>query len=104
MDNQPKSFENASHDATVSCSRCKYVRIVPSVQNPLEKVLVCFFLPPTPMLAMTQHGPMLMPSTHSPVMANDWCFQFKRAENLSELSSTGAPKLLESDGKSILNG
>jgi hypothetical protein len=99
MDNQPSPPD----DSLAACSRCKFARIVPNTQNPLEKVLVCYFLPPTPMLAMTQHGPVLLPSTHAPVMGDAWCFQFQRAENLAEISSTSAPKLLGSEGKSILN-
>ena len=89
MDNQPAPAD----DSVAACQRCKYARLIASVQNPLEKVLVCFFLPPTPMLAMTQHGPMLMPSTHSPVMANEWCFQFSASENLAQIEGNAAPKM-----------
>ena len=104
MDNQPRPAD----ESLAACCRCKFARIVPNTQNPLEKVLVCHFLPPTPMLAMTSQGPVLLPSTHAPVMADAWCFQFSRAETLKEISGTAAPtcgaKLLGMDGKSILNG
>jgi len=86
-----------------ACSRCKFARIVPNSQNPLEKVLVCYFLPPTPIVAMTANGPLLLPSTHAPVMMDAWCFQFQVAENPAEIESREAPKLLTRDGKSILN-
>jgi hypothetical protein len=99
MDNQPRPVDDVA-----ACCRCKFARIVPNTQNPLEKVIVCYFLPPTPMLAMTNQGPMLMPSTHSPVMAHEWCFQFSRAESVEEISGTSAPKLLGGDRKTILNG
>lgn len=99
MDNQPAPPD----DSVASCARCKFARVVPNTQNPLEKLLVCFFFPPTPMLAMTQHGPMLLPSTHAPVMATEWCYQFRRVENVANLTDASAPKLLGDDGKSILN-
>ena len=100
MNNQPVPAD----DSIAACCRCKFARIVPNTQNPLEKVLVCHFLPPTPMLAMTNQGPILLPSTHAPVMADAWCFQFSRAESVEEITGTAAPKLLGTNGKSILNG
>lgn len=99
MDNQPKPLD----EQRAACGCCKFARLIPNTQNPLEKVLVCYFLPPTPMLAMTQNGPVLLPSTHAPVMVDAWCFQFSRVE-ADILVGSEAPKLLGGDGKSILNG
>lgn len=96
MDNQPAPLD------VISCAQCFFSRVVRVHPQSLEKVRVCKWGPPTPILAMTQNGPTLLPSTQAPVTDSQWCFQFRPAENMEEISGDAAPKLLGGVGKTIL--
>lgn len=45
-----------------------------------------------------------MGSGFATVTDAQWCFQFSRAESREEIEGESAPKLLDLNGKTILNG
>lgn len=107
MDNQPKPIPSD----VAACATCHFSRVVKVAPGSEQTVRVCRFGPPVPVVLMMPSqirpdiaSPTVMPSMHPNVLEHQWCFQYIRTENPAELLTDTAPKLLGSDGKSILNG
>lgn len=91
-------------DNAVACIHCRFARLVRMSPSDLRKQLTCRLFPPQNVIATGPNGPILLGSGFATVAENQWCFQFSRAETREEIEAESAPKLLNGDGKSILNG
>lgn len=95
MDNQPAP-------ELIACMNCKFSRLVRPAPTSLDRMRVCFFVPPTPIMAITREGPTLLPSTHPPVLNQDWCAQFKSRPAGEPEDHESAPRVCSDDVPKLL--